>query len=297
MKPKRPSMTLPASLRPPALSGCRRFLVLSTFFSFSLALLPNPADATGSLPGFDNETASSYPGQNQEMDARQVFEELDRRRSTAGYETAKMTMVIHSSRGRTRTRELRTWSVNRDDVTKQLVFFESPADVRNTGLLTINEGGTESQTIYLPAVGRAQTIGSSQRSDRFMGSDFTYEDLGQQNPELFEFEIISQNDETILLEAVPRHESQYEKIHFHIRQENYVLAKAEYFNSSGTISRRLELASHEILEDGSWRPGHMVMFDLENDTKTELTWEERTINEPVPDVFFTERQLRRGIPR
>lgn len=296
MKPKRASKTLSTSPRPLA-PGCRYFLILITIFSFSLALFSRPADATGNFSGFANEMAFQSPGQNQERNARQIFEELDRRRSSSRYETSKMTMVIHNARGRTRTRELRTWSVNRDEVTKQLVFFESPADVRNTGLLTITEGGTESQTIYLPAVGRAQTIGSSQRSDRFMGSDFTYEDLGQQNPELYDFEIISQNDDTILMEAVPRRESQYEKIHFYIRQENYVLSKAEYFNRSGTIFKRLELASHEILDDGSWRPGHMVMFDLESDTKTELFWDERTINEPVPDGFFTERQLRRGMPR
>lgn len=260
-------------------------------------MLPGSSNAYPGMSGVPNASVSYHINQQQDVEARRIFEELDRRRSTAKYETAKMTMVIQNARGRTRTRELLTWSVNRDDVTKQLVFFESPADVRNTGLLTITEDGNESQTIFLPAVGRAQSIGSAQRSDRFMGSDFTYEDLGQQNPELFDFEIISQIGDIILLEAVPRHESQYEKIHFHIRQENYVLAKAEYFNSSGTIFKRLELASHEILEDDSWRPGHMVMFDLENNTKTELTWEERTINEPVPDFFFTERQLRRGIPR
>lgn len=230
-------------------------------------------------------------------DARSVFEELDKRRSAAEYESAAMTMTIHSARGRTRTRELRTWSINRDDITRQLVFFESPADVRGTGLLTITENGEETQRIYLPAVGRVQTIGTSQRSDRFMGSDFTYEDLGQQDPDLFDFVEQQRNDERILLEAVPRRESQYERIHFYIDPERYLLIKAEYFNADGEIFKRLELHDYSNVTGELWRPGHMVMHDLEDGRKTELRWTNRTFDEPIPDDLFTDRQLRRGIPR
>ncbi len=250
--------------------------------------------AASSLPPAASASTQENPP---DESARSVFEELDRRRSNAEYEMADMTMTIHNARGRTRTRELSTWNINRDDVTKQLVFFESPADVRGTGLLTVTDNGRESQRIYLPAVGRVQTIGASQRSDRFMGSDFTYEDLGQLDPDQFDFTEIDRNSERILLEAVPRRESQYERIHFFIDPDQYLLIKAEYFDSDGEIFKRLELHDYINVTDELWRPGLMVMFDLEDGRKTELRWTDRTFDEPIPDEYFTDRQLRRGMPR
>lgn len=245
------------------------------------------------LPAASASTQDNPPDES----ARSVFEELDRRRSNAEFETATMTMTIHNARGRTRTRELRTWNIHRENITKQLVFFEAPADVRDTGLLTVTENGDETQRVYLPAVGRVQTIGASQRSDRFMGSDFTYEDLGQQNPDNFDFTEMDRDSERILLEAVPRRESQYARIHFHIDPQDYILLKAEYFNNDGEIFKRLEPDEYQNVTGDLWRPYYMVMFDLENGRKTELRWKERTFDEPIPDDFFTDRQLRRGTPR
>ncbi len=257
--------------------------------------MPFAAEAGVSKAGIaSSESSSSY---QPEEDARSVFEELDRRRSAVEYESSTMIMAIHNARGRTRTRELRSWSITRDNITKQLVFFEAPADVRGTGLLTITENSEETQRIYLPAVGRVQTIGASQRSDRFMGSDFTYEDLGQQNPDNFDFTELERDSERIVLEAVPRHESQYDRIHFHIDPDEYLLIKAEYFNPAGEIFKRLELHDYRNVTGDLWRPGQMVMYDLEDGRKTELRWKDRTFNEPIPDDFFSDRQLRRGIPR
>ncbi len=244
------------------------------------------------IPAATSSTRSPTPDES----ARSVFEELDRRRSNAEYEMAAMTMTIHDARGRTRTRQLRTWNIHRDSITKQLVFFEAPADVRDTGLLTITENGEETQRVYLPAVGRVQSIGASQRSDRFMGSDFTYEDLGRQKPDDFDFTERDRDTKRILLEAVPRRESQYARIHFHIDPEEYLLSKAEYFNADGEIFKRLELREYRNVSGDLWRPDYMVMFDLENGRKTEIRWKERTFDEPISNDFFTDRQLRRGIP-
>ena len=283
------------------------YKILCTLFAFILlAGLPTTTTeaAVGRNAGifsFDFPKTSApvpeTPLLTTDKDARSIFEELDRRRSSAEYETAAMTMIIHNTRGRTRTRELRTWSINRENITKQIVFFESPADVRDTGLLTITENGEESQRIYLPAVGRVQAIGASQRGDRFMGSDFTYEDLGQQDPDQFDFTEKDRNSERIILEALPKRKSRYERIHFHIDPDQYLLIKAEYINSSGEVFKRLELHDYQNAGEEMWRPGYMVMHDLENDRKTELRWENRTFNDPIPEDFFSDRQLRRGIPR
>ena len=226
---------------------------------------------------------------------REIFDELDQRRKAVKYETSYLSMTIYDSRGRTRTRELKTWSYNDESTTKTLIVFESPADVRGTGLLSLNEDGHEQQQLYLPSLDRIQTIGGSERGDRFMGSDFTYEDLGTQNPDNFSFREMDHTDTQYVIKAVPEIDSEYAYIVFYIDREHYTLDKAEYFNEQDEQYKELVAEDFVEVEPGIRRADQMTMYDLENDRKTVLRWSDRTINEPIPERYFTERQLRRGV--
>jgi len=144
-----------------------------------------------------------------ENEARAIFEEVDDRRNSINTETAKMEMVITDSRDRTRSRTMQSWTLNDDDTTKNLIIFSDPGNVRGTGFLSINENGSQTQRLYLPSVGRIQTIGSAERGDRFMGSDFTYEDLGDQDPEDYEFEWLEIGETHYTIRATKPDSEQY----------------------------------------------------------------------------------------
>lgn len=59
------------------------------------------------------------------------------------------------------------------------MFFITPADVKGTSFMnwSYNSGQDDDQWIYLPALKRTKRISSGSKSDYFMGSDFTYDDL------------------------------------------------------------------------------------------------------------------------
>ena len=66
------------------------------------------------------------------------------------------------------------------------MFFQSPADVRNTSFMNWSydkAGKDDDQWIYLPALKKVKRISSDSKSDYFMGSDFTYDDLGDRKLE------------------------------------------------------------------------------------------------------------------
>ena len=226
--------------------------------------------------------------------ARQIFEEFDNRRTAITYETGTMEMTITDNRNRTRNRSMRMYSYTTNDEIKTLTVFETPADVRGTGFLSISEGVNEVQYLYLPALGRVQTIGSGQRSDRFMGSDFTFEDLGAQNPDNFEFELLDETAEKAIVKATPTTTSQYSHIIYTLNISNYTLISADYFNENEQIK---ELSSHdyEEVKEDIWRPGRMVMKDLKEGRQTEIRWTNRIFDETIPDSYFTERHLQRGL--
>ncbi len=230
-----------------------------------------------------------------ENEARAIFEEVDDRRNSINTETAKMEMVITDSRDRTRSRTMQSWTLNDDDTTKNLIIFSDPGNVRGTGFLSINENGSQTQRLYLPSVGRIQTIGSAERGDRFMGSDFTYEDLGDQDPEDYEFEWLEIGETHYTIRATKPDSEQYAYIEFEIIKDNYVLEEIRYFNDENEMIKRLEAEGIEQISDNLWSPSKMTMYDLRENRKTEITWSEREINSSIEEWRFTERGLRRGI--
>ena len=84
-------------------------------------------------------------------------------------------MVLENSRGDQRVREISQFIKDSGSEEKQIMFFTSPADVRDTSFMTWSydeEGNDDSQWIYLPALKKVKRISSSGSSDYFMGSDF-----------------------------------------------------------------------------------------------------------------------------
>lgn len=230
-----------------------------------------------------------------ESQARDVFEEVVERRNSIETEWSILDMVITDSMGRTRNRTMQSWSQNRDGNTDNLIIFSEPGSVRGTGFLTVNENGNETQRLYLPSIGRIQVISAAEQGDSFMGSDFTYEDLGDQNPDDYEFQWLETNDNLHTIRATKPESDQYAFVEFDIQKDTYALETVRYYNESEELIKRLEAENFEQITDMLWSPTKMTMFDLREDRKTELTWQKREINTDIPDWRFTVRGLRRGI--
>lgn len=227
--------------------------------------------------------------------ATEIFNEVDARRSNITFEKTDMQMIIYDSKGNTRNRSIRSFSNNEGVVEKSLLVFVAPANVKGTAFLTLSDSKNESQKLYLPALGKTQTITASQKADKFMGSDFTYEDLGDQNPDDYTFELIDETDNIAILKAKRIENSQYSYIKFYINTDRYSLEKAEYFNDNNEMIKRLEAEQFTNVDDNIWRANKMTMFDLSTNRKTELIWSNRTINESIENWRFTERGLTRGL--
>lgn len=142
---------------------------------------------------------------------------------------SQMLLTIQDAGGRKRERVVTNLQLEMGDMTKSLVFFESPLDVRNIGLLTIdyNTGGkADDQWLYLPKLRRTTRIGSSKRSGSFMGSDFTYGDMTRTEPSRFTYKLLD-NDVKVdgepcwLIEVRPASKSEEEESGF-IKEHKWV---------------------------------------------------------------------------
>jgi len=76
-------------------------------------------------------------------------------------------------------RRIQTLIMKDKGLTKTITLFMEPASIKNTRFLTIeNKNRADDQWIYLPALRKVKRIASGEKSGSFMGSDFSYADMG-----------------------------------------------------------------------------------------------------------------------
>ena len=98
------------------------------------------------------------------------------------------TLVIHSKKGNEKTRRVIMKRKDYGTVTKEVIVFTSPKDVSGVGYLMFDypeaSDGTKKDSenwLYMPAMKKVKRIaaGSTEAEGNFMGTDFTYEDMGE----------------------------------------------------------------------------------------------------------------------
>ena len=87
---------------------------------------------------------------------------------------------------------------------KAIIRFTEPAEVKGVALLVVNHPDRSSdQWMWTPAIGRDRRIAQQDRSTRFFGTDFSFEDLEERDVDQFDFKL--EGEETIDGGAVLAH--------------------------------------------------------------------------------------------
>lgn len=194
---------------------------------------------------------------------------------------------------------------------KVLILIESPADVRNTGFLTIDyksDKRSDEQWLYLPALHRVSRVPDSGKSDAFVGSDFSISDLSGQEPSDYQLKILDANakvgDEACwLIESLPRDErvkskTGYSKGHFWVSKTKQVVVQSKAWTLDPGKTKYFK-ASDIRQVDGLWTPHRLQMRTLQEGKEPSETVIEvlsvRNSSPEVTDADFTEQRLARGI--
>jgi outer membrane lipoprotein-sorting protein len=181
---------------------------------------------------------------------------------------------------------------------KTLVVFTDPEEIRGVALLSINQQGvTDRQFIYTPATQRVRSVAAQERSARFIGSDFTYEDIAEHVLDDFTYRLIGSDEvidghKTYKIEATPvdAGRSQYKFIYYWVAQDAPVIVFAEMYDANGQKVRVLH-ASDLKRESGIWGARHTEMSSVQDATRTVLTIDGVKINTGLNEKLFTPEGL------
>lgn len=249
--------------------------------------------------------APSLRAQVDAPSGRDVMELYQLQEHTSDTEVA-IEMTLVDTKGRERRRELSLLTKTRDDGTRlQLIRFEDPADVAGTGFLTIeNRDRDDDAWLYLPALRRTRRIAGTQKQDRFVGTDFTFEDLDPEvladHDYLLLREEVADGAPSWVVEATPVDEARagasgYGRRELWITKDHAVLVRAKLYDRSGTFVRRLSASDvREVPGTGRWRPHRILMEDVREGSRTLLEIKSYEIDQGLEESLFTERYLVRG---
>jgi hypothetical protein len=215
---------------------------------------------------------------------------------------SEMTMTLISKKGKERIRKVKSYSMDIGKDKKTLMFFTYPGDVAGTGFLTWDYdqiGKDDDKWLYLPAMKKTRRIsGSTARKDYFMGTDFTYDDMGSRN--------VDEDDHTLLKEesvdgqtcwvvesvSKDRRDIYSKKISW-IRKDCLMGIKVEYYDRQGKLHRVLKVSDVKQV-DGFWTSGKLHMTNVQVNHQTLLSIDAPKYNLGLSEDSFTVAKLEKG---
>jgi len=220
-----------------------------------------------------------------------------------------MEMILIDRSGNKRIRNLKTFTKDKGEDTLKLMFFLTPADVKNTAFLTYDyedSNKDDDQWLYLPELHKVKRIASSDKSSSFMGSDFTYSDMTSRNVNDYNYKIMKEpmvnSHKTWQMLVVPKsektiEETGYTKSIVFIRQDNFVIVQALNYIKAGKKLKYMMVNDLEKI-DGIWTIKEIQMVtkkDRKTLHTTVLKFSDIKYNQNLEESLFTTRTLQRGL--
>ncbi len=224
---------------------------------------------------------------NQSLDAQRILQKVDEVLTAPRDISALMKIKILSKNGAVKNREVQMYQKGDN---RRLVKVLAPAETKGIGFLSLPD---DIIYVYLPAYKKTRRIAAHIKNQKFVGTDFTYEDLeAKRYSEKWIPEVLKNQEEVYILELVPKPKvvSEYARVNLYVRKDDFFPIKSEFFNKKGEMIKRMEIPETRVIKEYII-PGSYVMQDLRSGNRTEMVMEEVIVDSGLGDEIFTERNL------
>ncbi|MBT5087420.1 MAG: outer membrane lipoprotein-sorting protein [Deltaproteobacteria bacterium] len=243
------------------------------------------------------------------LTGREVMEKVNAR-DTGDSSITEMEMILINKKGKKRVRKLKTFGLEKGKKSLSLMFFLSPADVRNTGILTFDydeSGKDDDQWLFLPALRKTKRIAAGDKSSSFMGSDLNYSDMTSPDLDLYDYTLMKETEvkgqKVWQIKAVPKTKAEakksgYSKSVVFIRKDNYVMIRGVRWVHKKKRNKYLDVRKLDKI-DGIW-----VSTEMHVTTKSGKKILHKTImkqknihfnQDEVNEDLFSIRRLEKGL--
>jgi len=233
-----------------------------------------------------------YVGAETTLTVDEIMDKVDE--TSPDFSTQKTTseMILTDKDGNEETREMIMFSQKvENDQKNTLVRFLSPKSVKGVTLLNINDG--EKIYLYMPAYNKPRRIAGSSKSDEFMGTGLSYEDMSMDYKDKdYEKKLLEETADEYIVEVLPIGEDvSYKKIILIVDKEKFYAKEVEFYKTIDDLTKTLEIVQIQIDENDKITPIELAFIDLEKNKKTKIVIKEMEYNIELSSDFFSIRTL------
>ncbi len=214
-------------------------------------------------------------------------------------EVVRVQMHLAFADGRTETRNFRMWTKGGGaDGAKMRLKFESPASIAGTSLLMVaRKGGGTDNWMYVPALRQTRRIAPQDRSDSFVQSEFTIEDLTVQvDEERRVYTALGQvacgdGRTCTQVEDKPKDEaaaklSGYGRVVLYLDTEHHVVHRVDFYDKTDALLKVLQATG--LTQAGtSWRFDQASISNVQTGNTTVMRVYERAVDPKLDDSVFS----------
>ena len=228
----------------------------------------------------------------QTLTVEEIMDKMDERSPDFTTQKTISEMTLIDQEGKEEVREMLMFSQKEEeDKTSSLVRFLSPKSVKGVTLLNLKNG--EKIELYLPAYGKPKRITGSTKKEKFMGTDLSYEDMSMDYEDKDnQKKLLQETEKEYLIEVIPTGEdASYKKIILSVDKEKFYAKKVEFYDTSDTLTKTLEIVNIKIDDQGKITPMEIEFTDIVENHKTKIVIKEIEYNIELSSDFFSIRTL------
>lgn len=216
---------------------------------------------------------------------------------------ALVIMNLTDQKGKTSQRTIEEWSAkDSSDNTHSVMVFHKPASVKNTRFLSKeNSGKDNDQWIFIPSLNRVRRIAGSEEGNSFMGSEFSYYDMGSRELDDYSYKLLGR--ETVLgyncykIETRTKKgkESPYHKTISWVTVDPAVntVVKIEIYQSESSLLKVMKVNKLQNIS-GYMIPLSVNMSNVQNSRTTTLIQQKIELDVKINTNRFSQRFLETG---
>ena len=236
----------------------------------------------------------------EEAGLRIATEARERQRGFGNF-TSSLAMILRNKQGKESRREIRLKVIEVEgDGDRTMFVFDRPRDVKGTAFLVhAHKNDPDEQWLYLPALKRVKRISSSKQSGSFMGSEFSYEDMGATEVEKHTHKLLRSEPcgdlECTVSERVPVDpDSGYSRQLVWLDREELRTMQVQYFDRRNAHLKTLVVEDYEEHLDRYWRAATLTMTNHLTGKSTVLLWSGYEFGTDLDLDDFTRTALKRA---
>ena len=233
--------------------------------------------------------ARAEEGAKKALTGPELLAAVDANAATPTDSFVKLTMTITDKGG---SEKVRKATIKQKGNEKRLFKFESPADMKGVGVLILED---DVMYVYMPAFKKVKRLATSAKNDSVMGSDFTYDDMGEMSF-VANYDVAASRadgESTVLTLKPKKATSAWDHLEMWVRNTDHAHTRVDYYaKKSGEKTRTLTRSKFRI-DDGKTVADEMVVKDLLKGSSTKVEIAEAKSNNGFKDSEFSQRYLKR----